>query len=74
MTQPNGDQQWAAMALILADQPATVRTILAEHVPNSAGMCAGCTSGGTGATRTVHPCAVRRLAERAQSIQRARRQ
>lgn len=62
---PVSDAEWEVLAAVLAEMPALVARLRAEHGPDAAGYCRSCTTGGTGTRAERYPCSVARLADRA---------
>lgn len=58
---------WGDLAAVLANDPATVAKLLANHSATEDGMCRTCTDGGTGRHLTPAPCAIRQVADLATS-------
>jgi len=56
---------------LLADMPGVVEGLLAAHVPDDRGRCAGC-SGQRATGAPVWPCTLRNVAERASRIRLGR--
>ncbi len=63
------DDFWGVVAA-LADNPAAVAQLLAEHQPDSDGLCRSCTRGGTGLRYVQWLCPVGRVALLADSRRR----
>ena len=65
---------YGAILAELSRLSVTVRTIVAQHVPDGDGLCTGpgCGRPGTGTPHVPHPCPTRSLADAAATIARRR--
>jgi hypothetical protein len=60
------------LAVVLADMPEVVATLLREHVPDGLGRCRACGTPGTGTPHLAAPCSLARIAEAARKIRAQR--